>query len=137
MRMIQQTALKRLTRSAVLALLSIPQLGCFGRPDKVITIKSPSNSVFYTKETSSGVGPVSADYTRVYAHISNNGVTARQLVISGEYIERSSITWTSPNDVEICVDQGITDTFRNEVTLITGDTPSSSITIHNHLNEHC
>jgi hypothetical protein len=111
-------------------------LGC-GKPDRVITIKSPSNSVFYTKETTSGTGPPSADYTRVYAHISNNGVTAKQLVISGEYIENSPITWTSPTDVEICVDQGITDTFRNEVTLITGDTSSDSITIHNHLKEHC
>ena len=112
-------------------------MGCAGKPDRVITIKSPSNSVFYTKETSSGTGPVSADYTRVYAHFSNNGKTVRQLVISGEHIESASISWTSPNDVEICVDQGITDTFRNQVTLITGDTPSSSITIHNHLKERC
>jgi hypothetical protein len=112
-------------------------MGCTGKPDRVVTIKSPSNSVFYTKETTAGTGPVSADYTRVYARISNNGRNAKQLVISGEYIENASITWTSPNDVEICIEQGITDTFRNEVTLITSDTPSSSITIHNHLKERC
>jgi hypothetical protein len=57
--------------------------------------------------------------------------------MSGENLQNASITWTSPTDVEICADQGLTDTFRNYVTLITGDTPSNSITIHNHLKEHC
>ena len=128
---------KRIARSTILCLGSILVLGCISKPDRVTRIESPSNAVVYTVETTSGLGPPSADYTRVYARITNNRLTTKQLVISGEYIEHSAITWTSPTDVEICVDQGITDTFRNEITLTTGDNPSSSITIHNHLKEHC
>ncbi|MEO6923776.1 MAG: hypothetical protein ABI142_08125 [Bryocella sp.] len=112
-------------------------LGCNSQSDDLVTIKSPSPEIYYTVETSRGHGPVSNDFTRVFAHFSHDGKSVKQVVISGEYIEHAHITWTSPNDVDICVKEGITDTFRNEVTLITGDTPSSSVTIHNHLKEQC
>ena len=121
----------------MLTVISVPMLGCFGKPDSVITIKSPSNAIYYTEETTRGIGPATGDDTRIYAHFSNNGVTAKQLVLSGENLENPSISWTSPTDVEICADHGLTDTFRNYVTLITGDTPSSSVTIHNLLKENC
>jgi hypothetical protein len=35
------------------------------------------------------------------------------------------------------LDGGITDRFSNQVTLIVGDTPDDSVTIHNHLDELC
>ncbi len=135
--MTQHIEMLRLTRSVVLTLILIPLLSCYRKPDSVITIKSPSDAVFYTEETSYGIGPATGDDTRIYAHFSNNGRNAKQLVMSGENLENSSISWTSPNDVEICADHGLTDTFRNYVTLIRGDKPSDSITIHNHLKEDC
>jgi len=101
------------------------------------TLPSPNKEIFYTVETSRGAGPVSNDYTSVYAHLSHGGKTTKQVVLSGEYIENATITWTSPTDVDICVLEGLTDTFRNQVTLITGDDPASSYTIHNHFREHC
>ena len=111
--------------------------GCLAKPDRMRTIPSPNSEVFYTVETSQGIGPVSADFTRVYAHFSHGGKTRKIDVLDGEYIENTAITWTSPTDVEMCVVSGITDTFRNEVTLITGDDLSSSYTIHNHFREQC
>jgi len=111
--------------------------GCRAKPDSVRTAPSPNKEVFYTVETSYGNGPVSNDYTRVYAHFSHGGKTTKEVVLSGEYIENSAIIWTSPTDVDLCVVNGLTDTFRNQVTLITGDDPSSSYTIHDHFKEHC
>lgn len=111
--------------------------GCSGKPDSTVTIPSPNTEVFYTVETSYGNGPVSNDFSRVYAHFTHAGKQAKQVVLSGEYIEHSTIAWTSPTDVDICVAEGITDTYRNKVTLITGDDLASSYTIHNHLKERC
>jgi hypothetical protein len=111
--------------------------GCLAKPDSVKTFPSPNKEIFYTVETSRGIGPVSSDYTRIYEHFSHGGKTTKQVVLGGEYIENSAIIWTSPTDVDMCVLDGLTDTFRNQVTLITGDDPSSSYTIHNHFREHC
>ncbi len=111
-------------------------LGC-AKPDRVVTVKSPTEGVFYTVETSYGHGAVASDFTRVYAHLERNGKYDRRLVLDGEYLEDSKIAWVGPHDVTICLKGGFTDTFRNEVTLITGDTVDSSETIYNHLQEHC
>jgi hypothetical protein len=111
--------------------------GCLAKPDSVKTFPSPNKEIFYTVETSRGIGPVSSDYTRVYAHFSHGGKTTKQVVLGGGDIENSAIIWTSQTDVDMCILDGLTDTFRNQVTLITGDDPSSSYTIHNHFREHC
>jgi len=109
-------------------------LGC-ARPDHVESIKGPVEGVFYTVETSYGHGAASSDYTNVYAHLERNGKSDRKLVIDGEYLESIKIIWTSPHDVMLCLQPGsFTNSFKNEVTLISGDT---SETIHNHLQEHC
>jgi hypothetical protein len=108
--------------------------GC-ARPDKVTTVKSPTEGLFYTVETTIGHGAISSDYTNVYAHLERNGKSARELVISGEYLESIQITWTTPHDAVLCLQSGsFTDLFRNEVTLRSGGT---SETIHNHLQEQC
>lgn len=111
--------------------------GCLSKPDSVKSFPSSNKEVFYTVETSRGIGPTSSDYTRVYAHFSHGGKTTKKIVLSGENIENSAIIWISPTDVDMCVPDGLTDAFRNQVTLITGNDPSSSYTIHNHFREQC
>lgn len=64
----------------------------------------------------------------------NGSKSDKMLVIDGDYLEFSSIVWAGPQDVILCVKGGITDSFRNETTLIAAD---RSMTIHNHLKEHC
>ncbi len=110
-------------------------LGC-GKPDSVVTVKSPIEGVFYTVETSYAAGPTS-DTTRVYAHLERGGRPRKILVLSGENMTVAKISWDNPHDVTLCLADGITDTFRNEVTLIVGNAPEDSETIHNHLQEHC
>ena len=59
------------------------------------------------------------------------------LVLDGENLMVTKIIWNNSHDVTICLDGGITDTFRNEVTLIVGDGPHDSETIYSHLLESC
>jgi hypothetical protein len=107
--------------------------GC-EKPTHIKTINSPTKGIVYTVETFNGHGPVSSDFTRVYAHLDHNGKSDKKLVLDGEYLEISEIRWISKTDVTICLDAGFTDAFHNKVTLIAGD---SSQTIRNHLQEHC
>jgi hypothetical protein len=109
--------------------------GC-SKPDRITTIKSPTEGLFYTVEIFKAGGPTS-DTTRVYANLERNGKAKKMLVLDGENVTVSKIRWNNPHDATLCLDGGITDTFRNEVTLIVGDTPDDSETIHNHLQEHC
>ncbi len=109
--------------------------GC-SKPDHVTTIKSPTEGVFYTVETFKAGGPTS-DTTRVIAHLERNGKAKKMLVLDGENLTVAKVIWNNPHDVTLCLDGGITNTFRNEVTLIVGDTPNGSETIYNHLGEHC
>jgi len=108
--------------------------GC--NTDTVTTIKSPIRGVFYTVEVSKAGGPA-ADTTRVYAHLERNGKARKILVLSGENLTVGAIIWSTPHNASLCLEGGITDTFRNEVTLIVGDTPEDSETIHNVLQEQC
>jgi hypothetical protein len=106
--------------------------GC-AKPDHVTKMKSPLEEVFYTVETYYGRGP-SSDTNRVYAHLERNGKKKKMLVLEGENLTIAKITWDSPHEATLCLDGGITVTFRSEVTLIAGNT---SETIHNRLQEHC
>jgi hypothetical protein len=123
----------RIHRSAfILTLLLTP--GC-ARPDRIVSIKSPTDRLFYTIETWESHGPTLADFTRVYAHFERGGKADRQLVVDGDDLERTRIIWVGPVDANLCVPAGaITDSYRNELTLFAGD---SSLTIRNHLKEHC
>ncbi|MGA2001664.1 MAG: hypothetical protein ABSG52_16905 [Terriglobales bacterium] len=105
-------------------------LGC-AKPDTVTTLKSPTPGVFYTVETHYGHGPVSADFTRVYAHVERDGKTDKKLVLDGENLVITKAVWANPNEITLWV-SGRTNTYRNEVTLIAG---SWSLTIHNQLEE--
>jgi hypothetical protein len=119
---------------APLSLLVICIAGC-AKPDRVVTIKSPFDGVFYTVETFNGHGPADSDFTRVYAHLQHGGKKDKQLVVDGTYLEFSKVVWDGPRDVTLCLKEGgITNSFRNEVTLFAGE---NSETIHNHLQEHC
>jgi hypothetical protein len=71
---------------------------------------------------------------RVYAHLEHNGKSKKVLVLSSTNITVSKIVWTAPHEDTICLGGGITDTFRNEVTLTVG---GASESIRSHLDEHC
>jgi hypothetical protein len=107
-------------------------VGC-GRPDRVTTVPSPVEGVFYTVETTFGHGP-SSDTNRIHAHLRRNGQAKRLLVLEGENLTVTKVNWDGPHDVTVCLDGVITNTFRNVVTLIVGN---ASETIRNHLHEDC
>ncbi len=73
----------------------------------------------------------------MYAHLERNGKARKILVLSGEKSHSADIIWSTPHDATLCLEGGITDAFRNEVTLIVGDTREDSETIHNVLQEQC
>ena len=124
--------MKRDSLLLMLCLLASVISGC-AKPDQVTTVKSPIDGVFYTVETYYGHGPTS-DTTRVYAHLERPGIAKKMLVLEGENLTIAKITWDSPQEATFCLDGGITETFRNAVSPISGDT---SVTIHNQINEHC
>jgi hypothetical protein len=86
-------------------------------------------------ETSYGHGAVSNDYTNVYAHYSNGKTEDRELVLNGPYLEKTTVRWNAPNDVDLCIGKGRTVEFWNWVTL--APEGLSPLEIHNHLNEGC
>jgi hypothetical protein len=106
--------------------------GC-SRPDKLLTFPSSDDGLFYTVEEYHAGGPVS-DTDRVVAHLRRNGKSASIVVLEGGNLTIKNIEWNNQNDVTICIDGGITNTFRSQVTLLAGD---SSATVHNHLDERC
>jgi hypothetical protein len=116
-----------------MCMICILMSGC-ARPDNVRKINSPIDGLFYTVETSYGHGAVDSDFTRVYAHLERNGKSKKILVLSGLNLTVSNIVWTGSHQNTICLRGGITDTFRNEVTLIAGNT---SETIRSHLQDQC
>jgi hypothetical protein len=107
--------------------------GC-AKPDHVTTIQSPTGGVFYTVEITYGHGAIDNDSTSVYAHLERSGKSVKKLVLSGEYLEFSKIDWNDPYDVTLCLQSGFTSLYYNQVTLSVG---GDSVTVHNHLQEHC
>jgi hypothetical protein len=114
--------------------LTVGETGC-AKPDHVMKIESPEKGLFYTVETFKGHGPVDADFIRVYAHLELNGETDRKLVLDGEYLDISKITWVDRDNVKLCLQGGFTNSFHNQVTLRVNGSPSE--TIHTHLLENC
>ena len=106
--------------------------GC-SRPDKVVMSKSPTEGLFYTVEEYYAGGPVS-DTDRVIAHFERNGKSSKMLVLEGGDLTVKDLRWNSPKDVTLCIHDGFTETFRNQVTLFAGGV---SVTVRNHLDEHC
>jgi hypothetical protein len=121
------------TNIAFACLIALALAGC-AKPSAVKVVKSPVRSVYLTIEYYNGNGPASADDVRVYAHFEQGGDTDRKLILEGEYLELSKLTWVGSNKVLICLSGGITDTFRNEVTLIIGRADRK---VHSYLREDC
>ncbi|HEY5339379.1 MAG TPA: hypothetical protein VIJ85_14315 [Rhizomicrobium sp.] len=117
----------------VACVMSLSATGC-AKPDDVRTVKSPTKGVFLTVETYNGNGPVDADDTRLYAHFSQDGASDKDLILEGEYLSISKLTWTKPDQLVICFTGGITSIFRNEVTLFID---SEYRKIHSSLRENC
>ena len=107
-------------------------------PDSVQRFDSPVAGLFVTVETWYGRGAIAPDFTRVYAHLKANGKTDRELVLDGEYLEKTKVIWSSPTEVTLCVEttyhEGYTDHFRSYVTLSVGGV---SKTIHSHYQGRC
>ena len=97
-------------------------------------IKSPIKGLFHTVETYYGHGPMDSDFTRVYAHLERDAKSDKELVLDGEYLEGSTIIWNDPHNATICLKNGITDIFHNEIVFATGN---SSETLYYHLQEQC
>jgi hypothetical protein len=58
-------------------------------------------------------------------------------VLSGSDLTVRNLLWNDPHHATICLDGGITNVFRNEVTLIVGDSIADSETIYHQLREGC
>jgi hypothetical protein len=56
---------------------------------------------------------------------------SKTAVLSGENVTVAKVIWNNPHDATLCLDDGITDAFRNEVTLIVGYGSDDSETIDN------
>jgi hypothetical protein len=93
--------------------------GC-SQPDERRTFPSPAEGLFYTVEKYYAGGPVS-DTDSVTAHLEHNGDSSSAIVLNGGDLTVTDIRWRSQNDVTICIEGGITDTFRNQVTVIAGE----------------
>lgn len=113
--------------------------GCalIAHPDSVQRFDSPVAGLFFTVETWYGHGAIAPDFTRVYAHLEANGKT-RELVLDGEYLEKTKVIWLSPTEVTLCVEttyqEGYTDHFRSYVTLSVGGVAK---TIHSRYQGRC
>lgn len=123
--------MSRRLSSLTLGTLLVALIGC-SKPDEVRRLESPTPGIFHTVETWYGRGAMVSDYTRVYAHLEQDGKAAKVLVLSGEYLKVAAIDWASPNENTIHLDTGLTVQFSNVVTLSVGNV---SKTIHSHLQE--
>ena len=127
--------MKNKTFIIILYLTSVLIVGCSkAKPDNIIKFNSPDPSIYYTVETYHGHGAMDSDYTWVYAHVERNGKTNRELVLDGEYLKVTNIVWNDSHENTICLDSGITNIYRNEVTI---SLDGKSETIYSHLEEHC
>ena len=105
------------------------------KPDTVEVITSPSSHLYVTEEVWRGHGAVDNDYTRVLVHLKSGNKADKMLVLSGEYIHITRAIWQNPSDVSICAGEyGITDSYRNEVTLSAGQ---DMVNLRLHLREYC
>jgi hypothetical protein len=89
--------------------------GC-AKPDVVKIIQSPKDGLYLSIETFQGHGPVSSDDTAVYVRLHRNGEADKQRVLSGENLSITA-AWTGPDTVTLCLAEGITAEYRNEVTV--------------------
>jgi hypothetical protein len=124
--------MRKLYHPLVLLILGICS-GC-ARPARIDRTDSPIAGLFVTVETNYAIGPASADFTRVYAHLEAQGESDKKLVLDGHYLEHTKVIWLNPREITLCMPEGFTDTFRNYVTLRAG---GMSQTIHIHIQEHC
>ncbi len=104
------------------------------KPDAAIRVNSPAPGVFMTVETYHGHGAIDDDYTWIYAHLVADGNSDRRLVLAGEYLESTTVTWASDSEVTLCIPEGYTDRYSNYVTLEAG---KAWLTIRSHLHEDC
>jgi hypothetical protein len=105
-------------------------LGC-AKPDNIATFKSPDPHIFYAVETYYGIGPTSADFTRVYIHFERDGESLKELVLDGDYLTIKKVDWVGANDTHLWVSGGPINSFRDKVSLgANGQSAFIHITLH-------
>ncbi len=98
-------------------------------------VSSPDPEVFLTVETSYALGPATSDFTKIYAHLEAKGRSDKELILDGQYLDKTKFVWESPSELTVCIaDGGFTESFRNYITLRAG---GISETIHSRLQERC
>ena len=122
--------------SVLVVTATLVGFGC-ARPNRITAFKSPTDGVFFTVETYYGHGPLSSDITRVYAHFERNGKATKVLILDGDNLTVTNVIWKGPREDTLCLNGGTTSTFHNQVTLILGDSPDKSETIHSYIQEYC
>ena len=117
--------------SAGLALVGV---GC-APPDDERIVRSPMAGVSIRAETFYGRCAVCSDNTNIYAVSTRAGREARQLILTGEYLQDAGYRWDGVRHLVICLTDGYTGEFHNEVTLETGD--GAALRVHSSLVEDC
>jgi hypothetical protein len=120
-------------RWLIIGTLAFALSGC-SKPDRVAEVKLPLQGLSLLIERYNGDGPASSDFTRVYARLERNGETDKKLIIDGEYVNISKVSWRDPGILSLCASDGITNAFHNEVVLrADGDSEK----VHTIFHEHC
>jgi hypothetical protein len=107
--------------------------GC-AKPDKVENFFFPNHDMAYTVKYHDAAGPADSDFARVYVHPVGDEGDDSQLVIDGDYLTFSKVRWKGPREAVFCLSSGMTNTYRNQVTLRFKKGPQ---TVKTHLLEGC
>jgi hypothetical protein len=114
----------------IILCLLVNVISACANDERIKTINSPVDGVFYTVETTDA-------YTRVYARSERDGKFDKQLVLEGNRLQLSKVIWNTPYDVTLCLERGTTESFHSQVILIVGGSAGAFEIIKNHLEEHC
>ena len=120
-------------RWLIVGTLAFALSGC-SKPDHIAEVNLPVQGLSLLIERYNGDGPASSDFTRVYARLERNGKIDKKLIIDGEYLTISKVSWSDPGTLSLCTSNGITNTFHNEVVLRSN---GSSEKVHTVFREHC
>jgi len=112
--------------------LTVLVAGCT-KPDVILNSRSTTAGLYLTVEQFHE-GPLVADDTKVYVHLERNGQSKKRLVLWGEYLSFSKVSWIAPNEISMCLTAGQTAEYHNEVLL---SVDGSSEKVHVYLHEQC
>ena len=116
----------------VIGLVLLLLAGCT-KPAVILTSNSATAGLYLTIERFNE-GPLVSDDTKVYVHWERNGQSKKRLVLWGEYLTFSDVSWIAPDEVSMCLKSGQTAEYHNEISLsLDGNTKK----VHVYLHEQC